>query len=90
MKITEVKPIPVFHGSRNYLFVKVETDEGIYGIGEFGITWKEQAGIGAIQHMTSDLIGQDPMNTELLWQTLFRGDFLCVLRHCSRFRSCCF
>ncbi len=75
MKITAVKTFPVFYGSRNYLFVKVETDEGIYGVGEFGITWKEQAGIGAIQHMASDLIGQDPLNIEKLWQVLFRGDF---------------
>ncbi|MBI2195163.1 MAG: galactonate dehydratase [Planctomycetes bacterium] len=75
MKITAVKTFPIFFGSRNYLLVKVETDEGIYGMGEFGITWKEQAGVGAVRHMTSDLIGQDPMNIERIWQTLFRGDF---------------
>ena len=75
MKISAVKPIPVYHGSRNYLFVKIETDEGIYGIGEFGLTWKEQAGIGAVQQMASDLIGQDPLNIERLWQVLFRGEF---------------
>jgi galactonate dehydratase len=75
MKITEVKNFPVFYGSRNYLFVKIETDEGIYGVGEFGITWKEQAGVGAIRHMASDLIGQDPLNIEYIWQILFRGDF---------------
>ncbi len=75
MKITEVKTFPVFYGSRNYLFVKIETDEGIYGVGEFGITWKEQAGVGAIRHMASDLIGQDPLNVEYIWQILFRGDF---------------
>ncbi|MDE3257329.1 MAG: galactonate dehydratase [Gemmatimonadota bacterium] len=75
MKITEVKTFPIFYGSRNYLFVKIETDEGIYGVGEFGITWKEQAGVGAIRHMASDLVGQDPLNTEYIWQVLFRGDF---------------
>ena len=75
MKITEVKTFPVFYGSRNYLFVKIETDEGIYGVGEFGITWKEQAGVGAIRHMASDLIGRDPLNIEYIWQILFRGDF---------------
>jgi L-alanine-DL-glutamate epimerase-like enolase superfamily enzyme len=75
MKITDIKCFPCFNGSRNYLFVKVETDEGIYGVGEFGITWKEQAGIGAIEHMKTDLVGQDPLNTEYLWQLLLRGDF---------------
>ena len=75
MKITAVKTFPIFDGSRNYLFVKVETDEGLYGIGEFGITWKEQAGIGAIEHMTYHLLGADPMNIEWIWQKLFRADF---------------
>lgn len=75
MKITQVKTFPLFYGSRNYLFVKVETDEGLYGMGEFGITWKEQAGVGAIQHLTHHLLGEDPLNTEWIWQKLFRGDF---------------
>ena len=75
MKITDIKTFPVFHGSRNYLFVKVETDAGLYGMGEFGITWKEQAGIGAIEHMKRHLLGLDPLNTEWVWQLLYRGDF---------------
>ena len=75
MKITDVKTFPVFHGSRNYLFVKVETDTGLYGVGEYGITWKEQAGIGAIEHMKRHIIGLDPLNTEYIWQLLFRVDF---------------
>jgi len=75
VKITDVRSIPVFDGGRNYLFVKVDTDEGIDGIGEFGITWKERAGMGAVEHMKRHLIGRDPLNTEYLWQLLFRGDF---------------
>ncbi len=75
MKISAIKTFPVFCGSRNYLFVKVETDEGLYGVGEFGITWKEQAGVGAIEHMAHHLQGEDPLNTEWIWQKLFRGDF---------------
>ena len=75
MKITDVKTFPIFHGSRNYLFVKIETDAGLYGVGEFGITWKEQAGIGAIKHMKRHIIGLDPLNIEYIWQLLFRVDF---------------
>jgi len=75
VKITDIKTFPVFHGSRNYLFVKVETDAGLYGMGEFGITWKEQAGIGAIEHMKRHLLGLDPLNIEWIWQLLYRGDF---------------
>jgi len=75
MKITEIKTFPLFYERRNYLFVKIETDAGIYGLGEFGITWKEQAGVGAIRHMASFLEGEDPLNIEKHWQTIYRGDF---------------
>jgi len=75
MKISAVKTFPILLGSRTYLFVKIETDEGIYGVGEFGLTWKEKAGIGAIEHMLPDLIGRDPLNIERIWQELFRGYF---------------
>ncbi|MFA6108767.1 MAG: mandelate racemase/muconate lactonizing enzyme family protein, partial [Candidatus Latescibacterota bacterium] len=39
------------------------------------ITWKEQAGVGAIRHLAQHLTGEDPLNTEWIWQKLFRGDF---------------
>ena len=74
MKVTAVKPFPVYEG-RNFLFVKVETDEGISGIGEAGITWRERAAAEAVNHLASFVVGQDPMRTEHLWQTMFRGGF---------------
>ena len=46
MKITDVKPIPVWVGGRNQLVVKVETDEGIYGWGESGLSGRELAVAG--------------------------------------------
>ena len=75
MKITNIQTYPIYHGHRNYTFIKIDTDKEIYGIGEFGLTWKEQAGIGAIEHMKNHLIGLDPLNIEWIWQLLFRGDF---------------
>ena len=67
MKITAVKPFPI-KADRPYFFVKVETDEGIYGIGEAGITGREWAVEGAVRHLQSRLVGQDPFRTEFLWQ----------------------
>ena len=60
MKITDVKPIPVWVGGRNQLVVKVETDEGIYGWGESGLSGRELAVAGAIKHYREFLIGRDP------------------------------
>ncbi len=75
MKITHIEAYPVWGGFRNFLFVVVDTDEGIHGVGEAGITGRELAVMGAIEHFKPLLIGQDPFRTEHLWQTLFRGGF---------------
>jgi galactonate dehydratase len=75
MKITQIEAYPVWGGHRNFLFVVVDTDEGIYGVGEAGITGRELAIIGAIEHFKPLLIGQDPACIEHIWQLLFRGGF---------------
>jgi L-alanine-DL-glutamate epimerase-like enolase superfamily enzyme len=75
MKITAVKPLPVWGGNRNYFFVKVETDEGIWGVGESGLTWREMAVAEGVRHLESLLVGQDPFRIEYLWQRMFRGGF---------------
>ena len=75
MKITTITPYPVWGGQRNFLFVVVDTDAGIHGVGEAGITGRELAVMGAIEHLKPLLIGQDPARIEHIWQTLFRGGF---------------
>ena len=75
MKIRDIQAWPVWGGQRNFLFVTVDTDEGIYGVGEAGITGREKAVIGAIEHFRDILVGEDPFRTEHIWQLLFRGGF---------------
>jgi L-alanine-DL-glutamate epimerase-like enolase superfamily enzyme len=75
MKITNIECYPVWGGHRNFLFVIVDTDEGIYGVGESGITGRELAIMGAVEHFKPLLIGQDPFRIEHIWQMLFRGGF---------------
>ena len=48
MKITAIQPFAVKVGIRNQLIVKVETDEGIYGWGESGLSGREKAVIWAL------------------------------------------
>lgn len=74
MKITSIKT-HIVGEIRNFLFVVVETDEGIRGIGEGGITWREAAMAGFIDALTPSLIGQDPFRTEHLWQVMLRCGF---------------
>ena len=75
MKITDIKPLPVWVGSRNQLVVKVETDEGIYGLGELGLSGRELAVVGALKHFREFLIGKDPMQIGRIWQELYRSQY---------------
>ena len=74
MKITSVRT-HVVGDVRPFLFVVVETDEGISGIGEAGITWREAAVAGFIEALTPSLIGEDPFRSEHLWQVMLRCGF---------------
>lgn len=75
MKITAVKGFPIFVGQRNQFVIKIETDEGIYGIGEGGISGRELAMQGMLDHFADILIGMDPRRIEHIWQLLYRGAY---------------
>lgn len=75
MKITDVKAYPVWVGHRNLCLVKVETDAGIYGWGESGISSRELAVIGAIEHYREFLVGRDATRIGATWQELYRGQY---------------
>ena len=74
MRITNVKSYLV-RDERTYLFVVVETDDGLTGVGEAGLTGRELAVQGALEHFRPLLVGQDPARIEHLWQVLTRGGF---------------
>ena len=76
MKVTQIKSFPIAdEDGRVYYIVKVETDSGIYGLGEVGIrSWGGAIG-KAIEHLSQVVIGEDPFSTEKLWQQMFRGGF---------------
>lgn len=73
--ITDIKPYPTWVGHRNQLLVKVETNEGIYGWGESGLSGRELAVVGAINHYREFLIGRDAMQIGAIWQELYRSQY---------------
>jgi galactonate dehydratase len=75
MRITDIKPYPIWVGNRNQLVVKVETDEGIAGLGESGLSGRELAVIGALKHFREFLIGKDPLQRGRIWQELYRSQY---------------
>lgn len=75
MKITDIKAYPVWVGNRNLCMVKVETDEGVFGWGESGLSSREKAVAGAVEHFREFLIGKDATKIGAIWQELYRGQY---------------
>jgi galactonate dehydratase len=76
MKITAIKTCVVNAEMRNWVFVKVETDQpGLYGWGEASLEWKTRAVVGAIEDFAPMLIGEDPERIEFLYQKMYRQSF---------------
>ena len=76
MKITNLSTLVVNARMRNWIFVKVETsDPGLYGWGEATLEWKTKGVVGAIEDLSTLLVGQDPRRTEHLWQIMHRQYF---------------
>ncbi len=76
MKITRISTLVVNARMRNWVFVKVETDQpGLWGWGEATLEWKTKGVVGAIDDLSVLLIGQDPRRSEHLWQIMHRQYF---------------
>ncbi len=71
MKIIDLKIFPVLH----YVYVKIITDSGHYGIGEASLSPRNMAVVEALNHIKPLIIGQDPTRIEFIWQDIFRGTF---------------
>ena len=72
MKITAVRTYLVGNPWKNWLFVRVETDEGIHGVGEGTINAFSQTVAAAIEELRDEYLGHDPTRVELLLQKLVR------------------
>jgi galactonate dehydratase len=75
MRITRITGFPVRVGIRNQMLVKVETDEGLFGWGESGLSGRERAVQGAVEHYAQWLVGRDPMRIGALWQEMYRSQY---------------
>lgn len=76
VKITKISTVVVHARMRNWIFVRVDTDQpGLYGWGEATLEWKTRAVVGAVEDLSPLLIGQDPRRVEHLWQAMSRQYF---------------
>src|ERR1700685_3286394 len=75
MKITAAKLI-ICSPDRNFVTLRIDTDEGIYGLGDATLNGRELAVASYLQdHVLPCLIGRDPFQTEDIWQYLYRGAY---------------
>ena len=76
MKITAVESHVCDARMRNWIFVRVLTDEPeIYGWGEATLEWHTAGVVGALEELEELIVGEDPTRIEHLWQMMFRQHF---------------
>ena len=75
MKITAAKVFVCCPG-RNFVTLKIQTNEGIFGLGDATLNGRELAVASYLEeHVIPCLIGRDPFQTEDIWQYLYRGAY---------------
>jgi galactonate dehydratase len=75
LTITNIRAVAAGAGWRNYVFVLLDTDGGITGLGEASLGGQTHAVLGAIKDLEPLLIGADPFRIEHLWQQAYRHAF---------------
>jgi len=76
MKITRIETHVCHARMRNWIFVKVLTDQdGLYGWGEATLEWHTRGVVASIEDISELIIGEDPCRVEHLWQMMHRQHF---------------
>ena len=71
----KIARLATYHAAPRWLFLKIETDEGITGWGEPVVEGRARAVEAAVHELAGYLVGQDPARINDLWQVLYRGGF---------------
>jgi len=76
LRIVDARTFVVGNPWKNWIFVKVYTDEGIVGLGEAtqGLTTKPAE--AAVHELKPLYVGQDPRNVVAVWDRMYKGIFL--------------
>jgi galactonate dehydratase len=76
MRITELQTIVVGNSWKNWVFVKVLTDERLFGLGEATGGLSTRPGEAEVHELARFVIGEDPRHPERVWQRMYKGVFL--------------
>lgn len=76
MKITGISTTVVNAALRNWIIVRVDTDEpGLYGLGEATVEFQTEAVVGAVKSLAPLIAGRNPLDIERNWQIIYRHPF---------------
>ena len=75
MKISDVKAYTLDAYRTNWTFIKVETDEGLYGWGEASLGTREKALEGCVEDMKRMVVGRNPLEIEKMWFEVYRDSY---------------
>ncbi|HEU5315887.1 MAG TPA: galactonate dehydratase [Chloroflexota bacterium] len=73
MRIKNITFLMANIGRRNYCYVKVQTDDDLFGIGEAYSVGPDRATEAAVKDFEQWLVGQDPLRIEHLWAMMYNG-----------------
>ena len=75
MKIKDIQTLVVNAEMRNWVFVKIITDQDVYGWGEATVEWKTRAVVGAIEDLKPLIVGKDPRQIKQNYQIMTKHAF---------------
>ncbi|WP_280515842.1 mandelate racemase/muconate lactonizing enzyme family protein [Cuneatibacter sp. NSJ-177] len=75
--VHEIKTDPSEKHGQRPILVRIDTDEGVYGIGEVGMAYGTggHAAFGMVQDYARLILGMDPMNSEAIWERMLKKTF---------------
>ena len=89
MKISDVRTVIVGNPWKNWIFVVVETDDGMIGVGEATGGSETQPRVAAIQEIKHLVIGMDPRNVHEIFHKLYLTAFLKVTQAMAGIEMAC-
>ncbi len=77
MRIVDLTTHVMHDGYRNLVFVRVDTDEGLSGLGEATLINRTEAVVAYLRgHVRPAILGQDPAMGGRLWREIYSGGFI--------------
>jgi galactonate dehydratase len=89
MKVTDMRIVVVGNPWKNWVFVQLETDDGITGLGEATGGLATKPWVGDLEELRRHVIGEDPRHPERVWHKLHKARYLGTSKGMSAIEQAC-